>query len=255
MGLFDFLRKKDKPAGDGEAAAAPGPSRGLEKAIKRLLNKYLQPEERWGAVQAVLDDDSEVAVDALLQRFTIYVEPSAQDNEEKEHIADALASRGEKILPQVKKAMRKHESISWLVRIAGRILSRDALRDLLLEILGEFDTEYERNPERKIEVILSLAEFPGEETAKAVIPFVEDVNETARFQAVSTLFAAKSELAREPVIKAFLAEESVRVRTAILEGLIASEWPVTGHRGEIEKALPKGYLIDRAGVIKKRPKA
>ncbi len=255
MGLFDFLRKKDKPAGEGEGTAAPGPSRGLEKAIKKLLNKYLQPEERWGAVQAVLQDESEAAVDALLQRFTIYVEPSAQDNEEKEHIADSLASRGEKILPQVTKAMRKHESISWLVRIAGRILSRDALRDLLLGVLSEFDTEYERNPERKIEVILSLAEFAGEETAKGVIPFLEDVNETARFQAVATLFAAKSELAREPLIKAYLAEESVRVKTAILDGLVANEWPVTGHRGELEKVLPKGYIVDRAGVIKKRPRA
>jgi len=255
MGLFDFLRKKDKPAGDGEAAAAPGPSRGLEKAIKKLLNKYLQPEERWSAVQAVLQDDSDVAVDALLHRFTIYIEPSALDTEEKDQIADALASRGEKILPQVKKALRKQESISWLVRIAGRILSRDALRDLLLEVLAGFDTEYERNPERKIQVILSLAEFVGDETARGVIPFLEDVNETARFQAVSTLFAAQSELAREPLVKAFLAEESVRVKTTILDGLVANDWPVTGHRGELEKALPKGYLIDRAGVIKKRPKA
>jgi hypothetical protein len=251
MGLFDFLRKKDKGAADAPA----GPSRGLEKNIKKLLNKYLQPEERWGAVQAITHDESDAAVDALLRRFTIYIEPSAQDNEEKEFIADALASRGEKILPRLKKALHAQESITWLVRIADRILPRDALRDLLLEILATFDTEYERNPERKIQLIMALADFPGEETAKGVIPFLDDVHETARFQAVSTLFAVQGESAREALVALFLKEESVRVKHAVLDGLVAAGWPVTGHRGEVEKALPKGFLLDRAGAIRKRPKA
>ena len=252
MGLFDiFRRKASGPAADG----SPAVPRALEKNIKKLLNKFLQPEERWGAVQAVVADESDAAVDALLQRFTIFTEPSAVDNEEKEYIADALGGRGEKILPNLRKALRKQESISWLVRIAGRILPREGLRDLLLEVLADFDTEYERNPERKIQVILALADFPGEPTAKAVVPFVEDVNETVRFQAVTTLFAAGSDVAREPMLAAFLKEESVRVKTAILDGLVETGWPVTGHRGEVEKALPKGYLLDRAGTIKKRPKA
>ncbi|MBI5486751.1 MAG: hypothetical protein HY905_05425 [Deltaproteobacteria bacterium] len=250
MGLFDIFRKKAPAATDG-----PAVPRALEKNIKKLLNKYLQPEERWSAVQAVIADESDAAVDALLQRFTVYTEPSAVDDEEKEHIADALAGRGEKILPHLKKALRKQESISWLARIAGRILPRDGLRDLLLEVLAGFDTEYERNPERKIQVILALGDFPGEITAKGVVPFVEDVNETVRFQAASTLFAAGNDLAREPLLAAFLKEESVRVKTAILDGFLQTAWPVTGHRGEIEKALPKGWILDRAGTIKKRPKA
>jgi len=251
MGLFDFLRRKDKGAAD----AAPGPARGLERNIKKLLNKYLQPEERWGAVQAIVHDESDAAADALLLRFTVYIEPSSLDNEEKEYIADALASRGEKLLPRLKKAFHEQESITWLVRIADRILPRDGLRDLLLQILSTFDTEYERNPERKIQLIMALAEFPGEDTAKGVVPFLEDVHETARFQAVSTLFAAKSDSAREALVALFLKEESVRVKHAVLDGLVEAGWPVTGHRGEVEKALPKGYLVDRAGAIRKRPKA
>ena len=251
MGLFDIFRRKAPPGADG----VPAVPRGLEKNIKKLLNKYLQPEERWSAVQAVVADESDAAVDALLQRFTLFIEPSSVDDEEKEYIADALGGRGEKILPHLKKALRKQESISWLVRIAGRILPRDGLRDLLLEVLAGFDTEYERNPERKIQLVLALADFPCEATAAAVAPFLEDVNETVRFQAVTTLFAAGCDAVREPMLAAFLKEESVRVKTAILDGLLQSGWPVTGHRGEVEKALPKGYLLDRAGTIKKRPKA
>jgi hypothetical protein len=253
MGLFDIFRKKDKPP--TQPGEAPAPSRALEKNIKRLLNKYLQPEERWGAVHAVADDPSDVAVDALLQRFTIYIEPSSNDNEEKDFITDALAGRGEKILPRLKKALRTQESISWLVRIAERILSRDGVRDLLLEMLAGLDTEYERNPERKIQLLLALAEFPGDVTAKGVMPFVEDVNETARFQAVSTLFASKSDVGRDALLGAYLKEESMRIKNAILDGFVEAGWPATGHRSELEKALPKGYTLDRSGVIKKRPKA
>jgi hypothetical protein len=253
MGLFDLFRKKDKPA--AETTGGPAPSRGLEKNIKKLLNKYLQPEERWGVVQAVLADPSAAATAALLQRFTIYIEPSAADNEEKEYIADALASRGEAILPQIRQALRTQESISWLVRIASRILPRDGLRDLLIELLGELDTEYERNPERKIQLIMALADFPGDEATAAVLRFLEDVHETARFQAVATAFACRGEAAREPLIRLFLQDESMRIKNAVLDGFVETGWPVTGHRGEVEKALPKGYVIDRAGVIRRRPKA
>ena len=62
-------------------------------------------------------------------------------------------------------------------------------------------------------------------------------------------------MSKQDDIAAFLKEESVRVKTAILDGLLQTGWPVTGHRGEIEKALPKGYLLDRSGAVKKRPKA
>lgn len=253
MGLFDIFRKKGDSA--SKATGGPAPSRSLEKNIKKLLNKYLQPEERWGAVQAVLADPSEAATAALLQRFTIYIEPSAVDNEEKEYIADALASRGEAILPQIKQALRNQESISWLVRIASRILPRDGLRDLLIELLGELDTEYERNPERKIQLIMALADFPGDEATAAVIRFLQDVHETARFQAVATAFACRGEAAREPLIRLFLEDESMRIKNAVLDGFVETGWSVTGYRGEVEKALPKGYVIDRAGVIRRRPKA
>lgn len=254
MGLFDFLRKKRVPEAKASSGSVP-PSRTLEKNIRKLLNKHLHPEERAGALHAVAADQSEAATAALLQRLALYIEPSAVDNEEKEFIADALVSRGEAILPQVKQALRTHASITWLIRIASRILPRDGLRDLLVELLGEMDTEYERNPERKIQLIMALADFPGDEATAAVVRFLGDVNETVRFQAVATAFACRGEAAREPLIKVFLEDESVRVRNAVLEGFVEIGWPVTGYRGEVEKALPKGYLLDRAGVIRRRPKA
>jgi hypothetical protein len=255
MGLFDFFRRKPRAAQDDAAAGGAPVPRALERNIRKLLNKHLQPEERWGAVQAVLQDHSDAALDAAFKRFGVYVEPSAVDNEEKEYIADVLAGRGEAILPRLKVALREMESVTWLVRIAGRILPRDALRDLLLEMLAEFDTEYARDPERKIQVIMALAEFPGDATATAVARFLEDFNETVRFQAVTTVFATKGEVAREALVSLFVREESVRVKNAVLDGLVDAGWPVTGHRSEVEKALPKGYAIDGSGKIKKRPKA
>jgi HEAT repeat protein len=227
----------------------------LDRAIKRLHNKHLQPEERWGAVQAVLSDPSDAALDAALKRFSIYVDPSTVDNEEKEYIADSLAARGEEIVPRLRVALGEQESITWLVRIAGRVLAREGLHDLLLEIVRGFDTEYERNPERKIQVVMALADFPGEATAAAIAPFLDDVNETVRFQAVATAFEADVEgPVVEGLVRILLEDESVRVRNAVLEGLADKEWSLKGHRGAVEEKLPKGYAIDRNGTVKRRPK-
>lgn len=253
MGLFDLFRRR---VGGGDSATSPGPPipRALERNIKRLLNKHLHPEERWAAVRAVAEDPSEAAVDAMIRRFGVYVEPSAVDNEEKEYIADVLVGRGRIVVPQVERSMRRMDSITWQVSILGRILPRDALRDILIALAGEFDTEYERNPERKIQTIMALADFEGEGTAAAVVRFLDDVNETVRFQAVATLAAVRNDAAREPLVRTLLTEESVRVKNAILDLLVDTGWSVHGHRGSVEQILPKGYVIDRAGVVKKRPK-
>ena len=255
MGLLDWFRRKEGPApGRNAGGAGPAVPRALERNIKRLLNKHLHSEERWGAIQAVAEDPSDAAVDALIRRFGIHVEPSAVDNEEKDYIADALASRGEAIVPRLTKSLRRSESVTWQVRVLGRIVPRDALCNLLVELLGEFDTEYERSPERKIQVVMALAEFPGDEVAKAVARFLGDVNETVRFQAVSTIGSIRGETAREALIELFLRDESVRIRTAVLDLLVETGWLVHGHRGAVEKALPPGYVVDRAGAIRKRPK-
>ncbi len=257
MGILDFFRGK----GRGTAAAGDPPDgraavpRALERHIKRLLNKHLHTEERWASLQAVAEDRSDAAVDALVRRLGIYVEPSAVDNEEKEYVADVLAGRGDAVVPSLLRSFKAMETVTWQVRILGKILHRDALRDILIDLLAGFDTEYERNPQRKIEVIKEMAEFDGERVAGAVARFLEDVNEEVRFQALAALAGIRDESTREAVVAALLREESVRVRNAAIDLLVDAGWAVHGHRGAVEEILPKGFVVDRSGVVKRRPKA
>ena len=54
--------------------------------------------------------------------------------------------------------MRKAESISWAIKILDKIATNDLVVGYLLELLGGMDTEYQRDPERKNQILSTLAE-------------------------------------------------------------------------------------------------
>jgi HEAT repeat protein len=68
VGLFDFLNKK--------SAQTP-----VQKLAVKAADKRGMAPDRWEALQALSKIDSEEAVDALLNRFTFYVDPSITDQE------------------------------------------------------------------------------------------------------------------------------------------------------------------------------
>ena len=73
MGLFDFLTKKNAQTAVQRLAVKAADKRGLAP-------------DRWEALQALIKIDSEEAVEALLSRFTFYVDPTITDQEEKDSV-------------------------------------------------------------------------------------------------------------------------------------------------------------------------
>ena len=68
MGLFDVFK---------------GGGGGLKKHVTRVANKRAQKHERWESIQVLAADGSDEALRALLTRFTVRVDPSITDGEEK----------------------------------------------------------------------------------------------------------------------------------------------------------------------------
>jgi len=46
-------------------------AKALQKNLKKTINRLIQTEERYGAMQALIDDGSDEAIYGLLRRFTI----------------------------------------------------------------------------------------------------------------------------------------------------------------------------------------
>jgi hypothetical protein len=187
----------------------------------------------------------------MLARFAVNAEPSIEDEREKEWVCEALIEIGAPALKHISKSLRSAESVNWVQRALRNIVSADEYREEMLAVLADFDTEYERNPDRKIQTIAALAEIKTREVATAIMRFIEDVDETVRFQTVRALAGIGDEVARDAMLKAMCEDESIRVRNAAVECFAALGWTTQGYKKKIDGILPDGYRHEKSGKIVK----
>ena len=248
MGLFDFLKSKDKGK---EKSAIPW---ALQRKIKKALNKYMQAQERQGALGALLEDGSDEAIKALLRRLTFLVEPLTTDETEKGYVADSLIEVGPRIIPFLLESIKNSNSIMWQLNIYRELVSEEELLRNLLEIMDAFDTEYEKDPQRKIQIIETLGEWKSERVAGALKRFLDDVDETVRYQTVTSLLLQDPEVMRGWLLERALSDESNRIRDLVIDGFIEREVSVKGFhaRKQFEEMLPADMYVDGKGLIKKK---
>lgn len=238
MGLFDVFK---------------GGGGGLKKHIARVGNKRAQKHERWESIQALAADGSDEAIRALLVRFTIKVDPSITDGEEKAAAFRGVVQHGEAALGPVRDFLESSDTLAWPLKILREIQTEEQVTTILLELLSKMDTEYERDPQKKIDVIASFEERKDPRVVDAVSRFLEDMNETARFHAVGAiLHQEQAEQARDALTKAFLDEESVRVRMRILDGYIDRGWKLSEVREQAANKIPTGYTLGKKGEVRKK---
>ncbi len=238
MGLFDVFK---------------GGGGGLKKHVARVANKRAQKHERWESIQALASDGSDEALRALLTRFTIRVDPSITDEEEKSAAFRGVVQNGEAAVGPVLDFLEVSETLAWPLKILKELQTEEELITTLLELLSKMDTEYERDPQKKVDVMASFEERNDPRIVEAVTRFLEDMNETVRFYTVGAILAQdEAAAALEKMTKAFLAEESVRVRMRMLDGYIERGWMLGDVKDEALKRLPPGYSLGKKGEVRKK---
>ncbi|MFT3922557.1 MAG: hypothetical protein QM778_08485 [Myxococcales bacterium] len=238
MGLFDFLNKKS-------------PSSPVQKLAVKAADKRGMAPDRWEALQALSRIESEEAIEALLHRFTFYVDPSITDQEEKDSVFESIVAKGTLAAAPLKRFIRKSESLSWPLKMLDRVLPADDVLAILLELMGSMDTEYERDPTRKLQLLAELESRRGPGVVQVVLPFLKDVNETARFHAVGALFAQEEDAseAREALLELLGREDSMRTKARLLDGFTTRAWSVDPARAG---RLPDGFALDPSGLPRRR---
>jgi hypothetical protein len=220
----------------------------LRKLAERATKKHAQAVDRWEAIQTLARMGTSEAVEALLPRFAFYVDPTITDQEEKDVAFDGIVAAGESALEPVLSFLRKADSISWPIKMLDKLVSSETVVEKLVELLASMDVEYERDPQRKIQVLATLEERSDPRIAPAVARFLQDANETVRFNTVGALLAQDDcERQRDELIACYLADESVRIRNRILDGFIAREWTAGDRADEIKAKMPASYTLDTAG--------
>ena len=268
MGIFDFFSGKGSSIG---------------KTVAKATNKDAQSVDRFHALEVLRDDGSSEAIAGLLKRFTFVYSKSIDDEQEKQWAHDALVemasqtpereagesdesfaarqseheNRRATILQEVEQAVVNFDTIAWPLKLLEHVASRDATRSVLEKVIAANDNEYVRDPSRKIQMIDFLGEFSDPRSARALLAYLEDVDEGVRYHAVEALLHQKNEeVAREPLLKLLIneAEESRRIKIRILDGLAELGWVTHGYKGTVEKLceeIGRGHAIDNKGRIRK----
>lgn len=238
MGFLDIFGRKS-------SASA------LKKHAARVANKRAQNPDRWESIHALAKMGTPEAIEGLLGRFSIIIDPSITDQEEKDAAFHGILATGEVAVEPVCRYLEKSSTVSWGLKILNHLLSEDEVTTILLDLLTKMDVEYERDPKKKVQLLQIFEDREHERVILAVMPFLEDINETARFHTVGAIFQqADPAPAREKLLAAFLEEESVRVRARVIDGFIAQDWGFGDDHDAVRKLLPTGYAMDSKGKVR-----
>jgi hypothetical protein len=242
MGFFDFFGKKK----DSTPSAKPKEVARLERLV---ANKLSQNYDRQEAIDELCRLGTAEAAAALLKRFDWMLDPSITDQEEKEKCVKGLVATGDAALDPIRAYCKKAESLNWPLKALREIVTGERFVEEVLSILDQFDTEYVRNVEPKLQLLKELADHASEDVRVAVEPFLGDMSEPVRFEAVTTVFAMNSPESAPALVEQLIAEESLRVRNRIAQGLAEKGWPVPEEQAAaFKEALPPGFRL-RDGVV------
>jgi HEAT repeat protein len=250
MGLFDLFKGKGDKRKDGQ----PKRSGAVAKWGDVVANKRAQAYDRAEAIEELCKLKTPEAVEALMRRFNITVDPSITDQEEKEYVYDGILAAGREVaVAPVRAFALKAESLAWPMKILKQMLSEEELVEEMLGWLSKWDTEYAKFIDPKLTVLSALEEHEHPKIREAVEPFLQDVSEPARFHAAATTLAQKDPEATRPLLDALLEEESVRIRNKIADGFAELRWTIPDEmRDSVRKVLPYQFSIDGEGLVRKR---
>ncbi len=223
----------------------------LARQIKSVTNPYAQSADRYGSMEQLLEDGSDEAYVGLLRRFTITSTKSIEDEEEKGWVYRRLSMIGKPILPAIKSFCVDYENIAWALRIVEDVANESEEWEILEALLEKHPPGYERDPSKKVQMLTHLADIDDPKIASILAKYVEDPDETVRFFVVEALMDIGDAEMLPPLVARLCNpdEDSVRLKTKILDGFATNEWDVTAYKDEIVKHLGNEHAFDGTKIV------
>jgi HEAT repeat protein len=227
----------------------------LPRLQKKTMEKFGPPENRQGAIEELGEMKTEQAIEALLLRYTIRVDPGITDDEEKARVLALIVQAGATALPAVKRFILSRDEISWPLRALGQLLPEAEVVRFLVEVAKKVGSEYSRVPEKKALLLHALREHQSPEIVPVVLPFLDDMDDEVQIAAAEVVAKQQDAAGREPLIQHLLKAHdgsNARVREALAGILAESPWDVKGYTPKVEAALPPAYKLDSKGKVQRR---
>lgn len=234
-----------------------------------MMNKFSPSEPRYAAYEyfqdkadkAIKDNDVkalEEVIDLFLERFSVSVDNSIKDAEEKEHIKRYIISLGERAIEPTKNFIRNKHVIAHPIEILIELIGKKQTLDFLDTVLTVEDTLFD-DPlvEKRIEILKQFAGSTHASVLEKAFTFLNDSDDRLVIAAIRFIrdyvFSDNEdfESVRDAMMNKFLEEEtSMRIRIEILNVFVDQEWKAAGFKKRFEEMLPEGYYINSQGFIK-----
>lgn len=244
MGILDFLDKDKRSA------------KKVETNIKKLTNAYRQTEERMQCAEELAADGRPEAIYGLLRRFAIKASNQVVDEDEKSRVFNLVLDLDEGAVPALAKFIRREDQLRYPLRALTEIVGTDEGVRYVGEALAAIGPDYVKNPEPKLHLVQHLAEHVHDSAPGYLIPFLDDHDETIRFQTAQALQEHPTDPVREALWSRLVAgeEESLRTLAAVAEALITVDGQhivAEDRRDAVREALPAGWVLDQQARIKR----
>ncbi len=225
----------------------------LDKWTKTATSPYTQSAERYAAMESMLKDGSDEALLGIFKRFTIVSTKSIEDEEEKSWAYRQLSGLGAKVLPAAKRFCLESDNVAWALRILEDVADEEQEWDMLDALLAQHPPGYERDPAKKQQMLTHLAEIDDPKVAELLAGYLEDHDETIRFFCVEQLIDIADESTKDAILARLTnpEEDSLRLRSRILDGLAELGWDVSSHTEAVAKLVGQEHQLKDGKILRR----
>src|SRR3954470_1532799 len=158
--------------------------RSIRRLQKKTTEKFGPAENRQGAIEELGKMRSPRAVEALLMRYTIRIDPGITDDEEKQRVLALIREAGAAIAAgPVKAFILSRDEISWPLKALSDLLPEAEVVQFLAIALRKSASEYSRVPEKKVLLLHAAALHVSPELVPVLLPFLDDMDDEVQIAA------------------------------------------------------------------------
>lgn len=234
MGLFDIFLNEDKK---------------IQKHQRRLTDRNAQAEDREAAATWLSDNGSGKALVALVSRFDMNLENQLKDKAEKEYVYGLLAQKGEALEKPLMLHLKRCRQFAMPIRLLEDLKGEEAAVESVFDLLQHELDKDDFKPEKKLNLLVWLAERRHPGALAAARPFLRDFDEGVRYAAAEVLIAQGTDEARLPLLEALANpnDDSNRVRVRISDVFVGRRWPIG--EASLEGRLTEGYQVRDGRIV------
>ena len=229
--------------------------RAVQRAGKKLMNKYQQTQERKRAIDVLAGIGSEEAIVVLLKRYQYRTESTIVDEDEKETVFNVCVNLGERAVPGLEQYIATETGIYWPVKALRKIVGDERAAEHLLSTIDAMEDTFGVNRGRLEELVDNLRPLAELDSVfEVLVDMLKHEDEEIVIRAVDGLSVCKDdpEVVAEIVPLLLNEDQSHRVRTIILELMIEQSWNVKRYKKQLTDHIPNNYWIDDTGVVRRK---